>query len=160
VDFVFQIDVAGVVDIQKRLEDGADGHDSLAHGDLGLAAGGIGEVLDVEVVEARAGGVDGGDHVGAGADGVAEVDAEADARIHVLDGGEHVEGRGKVLVLGAVVVDGELDVVLLDELFQARKVLVGGRADGDGDARGLEVFELGTDVGVVVLVEGDVAVRR
>ena len=82
----------GYCDVDERLEDGADGHDSLAHGDLGLAAGGVGEVLDVEVVEARAGGVDGGDDVGTGAHGVAEVDAEADARVQVLDRGEDVEG--------------------------------------------------------------------
>ena len=46
----------------------------------------------MEVVEAGAGGVDGGDDVGACAHGVAEVDAEADAGVHVLDGGEDVEG--------------------------------------------------------------------
>src|ERR1035441_7205835 len=109
-------------------------------------------------MEARSGGLDGVHDVGSGADSVAQVDAEADARIQVLDSGEHVKGRGKVFVLGAVVVDGELDVVFLDEFFEARQVRVGGSADGDGDASGLEVFELGTDVGVVVLVEGDVAV--
>ena len=56
-----------------------------------------------------------------------------------------------------MVVDGELDVVLLDELLQTRQVLVGGCADGDGDAGGLEVLELGTNIRIVIFVEGDVA---
>jgi len=92
VDLVFEIDIAGVLDLEEGLEDGANRHDAFAHGDLGFAAGGIGEVLDVEVVEARAGGVDGGDNVGACAYGVAEVDAQADARVEILDCGEDVEG--------------------------------------------------------------------
>ena len=56
-----------------------------------------------------------------------------------------------------MVVDRELNVVFLDELLQARQVLVGGSADGDGDTGGLEVLKFGTDVGVVIFGEGDIA---
>ena len=92
VNLVFEIDVAGVANVDERLEDGADGHDALADGNLRFLGSGVGEILDMDVVEARAGGVDGGDDVGSGAQGVAEVDAEADARVQILDGGEDVEG--------------------------------------------------------------------
>ena len=114
-DLVFEVDEAGVLDVDEGLEDFADGYDAFADGDLAFAAGEVGEVLDVHVVEARACGVDGVDEVGVGAGGVAYVDAEADARVEILDGLEHVEGRGEELVFGAVVVDGDLDVVFLDE---------------------------------------------
>jgi len=64
--------------------------------------------------------------------GVAEVDAAADAGVHGLDGVEDVEGRGPLLIFGAVVVDGELDVVLLYELLHAWQDLSGGGSDDDG----------------------------
>ena len=86
----------------------------------------------MHVVEARAGGVNRVDEVGVGAGGVAYVDAEADARIEILDGLEHVEGRGKELVLGAVIVDGDLDVVLLDEALDPLERLGRGIAGDDG----------------------------
>src|SRR5271165_3395055 len=67
VDFVFEIDVALVVDGNQCLEDGVDRHDAIANRDLALLAVEVGEVLHVHVEEARADLLDGGDHVGAGA---------------------------------------------------------------------------------------------
>jgi hypothetical protein len=154
---VFEVDVARILDGDQRLEDSTYRHDAFADSDLGFAAVGVGKVLDMEIEEAWAGGVDRSYDVSPRTDGVAEVDAEADARVHLRDSFEDVEGRREVLVLRAVIMDGELDVVFLDKLFEARKVLVRWSADGDRDAGGLEVFEFGADIFVVVLGEGDIA---
>ena len=119
-------------------------------------AGEVGQVLHVHVVEARAGGVDGLDQVGVGARGVADIDAESDARIEILDGFEHVERRREELVLGPVIVDGDADVVFLDELLDPierfRRRVAG---DDDVDAGALAVFELGADVGFVIFGKVD-----
>ena len=54
--------------------------------------GGVGEILDMEVAEAGAGGVDGRNDVGSSAQGVAEVDAEVMRLVQILHRGEDVEG--------------------------------------------------------------------
>ena len=55
-----------------------------------------------------------------------------------------------------MIVDGDADVVFLDEFFDARKRLRSGVAgDDDGEAGTLGVFEFGAEVGVVIFVEGD-----
>ena len=110
----------------------------------------------MHVEEARTDCVDGLDDIGAGADAVAHVDAAAHARVHVLDGLEHVERRGPDLVFRPVVVDGDADVVLLDELFDARQSCGRGVAgDDDADAGALAVLELGADVVVFILGKVD-----
>ena len=51
-----------------------------------------------------------------------------------------------------MVVDGDADVVLLDEFLDARKSFEGGVAgDDDGDAGAFGIFEFGADVVVFVL---------
>ena len=74
--------------------------------------------------------------------------------IHILHGVEDVKGRGPEFVFGAVVVDGDADVVFLHEFFDERKGLRRGIAgDNDRDAGALAVFELAADVGIVGLCE-------
>ena len=55
VDLVFEVDVAGIVNLHERLEDGADRHDAFSDGDLRFLGSSVGEVLDMDVVEAGAG---------------------------------------------------------------------------------------------------------
>jgi hypothetical protein len=96
--------------------------------------------------------VNGLDNVGSGAHGVANVDAAAHARVHVLDRFEHIERGREHLVLGAVVVDGDANVVFLDEFFHARKRCRSRVAgDDDGDAGALGIFKLAADIVVFVL---------
>ena len=60
------------------------------------------------------------------------------------------------LIFGAVIVDGDADVVLLHEFFETRKGFGCGIArDDDVDASTLRVFEFGAHVGVVVFGEGN-----
>ena len=106
-DLVFQVDEALVFGGDECLEDFGDGNDTFADGDLAFLCGEVGEVFGVEVEEARADGVDRFDDIGTGADAVADVDAAADAGVHVADDLEDVEGRVPDGVFGAVVVDSE-----------------------------------------------------
>ena len=100
--------------------------------------------------------MDGLDDVGTCPHAVAHIDAAAHARIHRLYKLQHVEWRWKDFVLWPVIVDGDLDVVFLHELFHARQR--GGRwipGNDDLDAGSLAVFELGADIVVIVLLEVD-----
>ena len=45
--------------------------------------------------------------------GIADVHAEADARVYPFDGGESRLRRGEMLVRGSVIVERDLDVVFL-----------------------------------------------
>jgi hypothetical protein len=155
VDLVLEVDVAFVADVDESAEDGRDRHDAVAYSDLAFFDLTVGEVLDVHGVQAGAGFLDGDNRVRSRAHSVADVDAASDAGVHVLDGFEDIERRGPLFVFGAVVVDGELDVVLLYELFDAWQDLSGGGADDDGDTGRFDVVELGTDVIVVVFIEVD-----
>jgi len=120
-DLVLKIDIAGVLDGDEGFEYLGDGHDARADGYLAVLGVGSGKVFHVHVEEAGAGFVDGVDYVGSGAHGVADVDAAAHAWIHALHCSEDGKRRGPDLVLRAVVVDGETDVIFLDELFDGRE---------------------------------------
>jgi hypothetical protein len=61
------------------------------------------------------------------------VGAGADPGILAVDAGEHGFGQ-VVLGRGGVIMDGDLDVVFLDQLLEESKVVVGGFADDDPDA--------------------------
>ena len=64
---------------------------------------------------------------------------------------ENVQRRRPELVLGSVVVDGDADVVFLDELLQAGQRLGSGIAGHDhADAGALAILELGADIGVFI----------
>lgn len=157
VDFVFEHDAAGVVNFLEVFEDGDDGEDAVADVALGVFAEGIFEVLDVHVEEAGAGELEGFEDVLAGAGFVADVAAYADAGVHIFHHGEGIAAGGEVFVFGAVVVDGDFDVVLFDEFFEHGESFVGGGGDDEGHAGAFGVFEVGADVVIVFLVEGDSA---
>jgi len=55
----------------------------------------------------------------AGAHGVADIDAAADARVGILERLQNIERRGPQLILRTVIVDGDADVIFLDELLDA-----------------------------------------
>ncbi len=99
------------------------------------------------------------DRVDPGPGGVADVDAEADPGVERLDGLPDVEGRRPDLVLGAVVVDRELDVVFLDELVEDRHRLLLGAANDGRDAGVLGVLE-GRPDARLVLTHADVAAAQ
>ena len=67
------------------------------------------------------------------------------------------KGDGKFLSSGPWLWMASLMLYSLTNFSRRGRFCVGGRADGDGDAGGLEVLEFGTDVVVGVLGEGDVA---
>ena len=93
-------------------------------------------------------------HIRSRAHGMAYIDAAADAGIGSFERLENVQRRRPELVLGSVVVDGDADVVFLDELLQAGQRLRGGIAGDDhADAGTLAVLELGADVGVFILAK-------
>ena len=69
-----------------------------------------------------------------------EVGAGPDPLVAALDGPQHVHHL-VVAVLRAVVVDGDPDVELLDELVEARERLGGGVGRDRGDAGGLGELE-------------------
>ena len=68
---------------------------------------------------------------------------------------EDVGGGGPEFVLGAVVVDGDTDVVPLDEALEAGENFRCGRGDEHADAGAPGVVELAADVVGVVLWKGD-----
>lgn len=92
VDFVLEIDVAGVADCCERPEDFAHGHEAVTNSYLAGFVVEVREVFHVHIEEARAGGMYGLDNVSPGADGVPDVDAAAQARVEILDSFEGVEG--------------------------------------------------------------------
>ena len=65
--------------------------------------------------------------------------------------------RGREGVLWAVIVHGNVDVVLLDKLLELRQRDLAGSTHHQRHAGEPGIFELVTDVGLVVLVEVDVA---
>src|SRR4029077_17467924 len=87
---------------------------------------------------------------------VAYVYADAAARIHVLKDLQRVL-RGREVVFWAVIVHGNLDVVLLDKLRQLRQRDLSGRTHKQRHAGEPGIFELVPNVGLVVLVEVHIA---
>jgi len=75
--------------------------------------------------------VDGLNNIGAGTNGVADVDAAPDARSKFFTAFNTSSGECQIL-FPAVIVDGEADVVLLHEFFNARQSFRCGVA-GDND---------------------------
>ena len=105
--------------------------------------------MDIE--EPRANFVNRLHHIRSRAHSMAHINAAADAGIGPFERLENVQRRRPELILGAVVVDGDTDVVFLDELLQARQRLGGGIAGHDhADAGALAILKLGADVGVFI----------
>ena len=110
--------------------------------------------MDVE--QAGACFADGLNDVGAGASGVADIDAAAHAWVHIFHRFQYVLRGMPELIFWAVIVDGETDVVFLYEFLDARESFRRGVAgDNYRDSGSLAVFELAADVGVFVFGEID-----
>src|ERR1700722_398534 len=131
-NLVFEIDKALIVGLDKGFKDFPKGHDASADRNLTILIMKIGEVFYMHVEQARADLVNGLNNVGSGTHGVADVNAAAHARVHVLDCLKHIERRREHLVLGAVVVNGDAYVVLLYEFLHTRK-RCRGRDAGDNE---------------------------
>src|SRR6185437_1131222 len=106
------------------------------------------EVFHVDVKQARSCGPNRPDDVRSSPSGMADVNATSHARVHVANRSEHIEWGREDFVFGTVVVDGDANVVLLDEFFDTRQAF-GRRVSGDDDANAgaFAVFKLGLDVG-------------
>src|SRR5256885_5305253 len=112
VDLVFQVDVTLIPDGLELLENRGDGDRSLADDALTGFGRQIAQVLGVHVEQSWARICDRPYDVGARPDGVSDVDAQPHPAIHVAYVFQGVVRRREVLVLGPVVVEGDLDVVL------------------------------------------------
>ncbi len=73
--------------------------------------------MDVE--QAGPGFVDGPNDVGAGANGVADIYAAADAWVQTFYSFQDIERRVPQLIFRPVIVDGEFDRVFADEFFDS-----------------------------------------
>jgi hypothetical protein len=90
-DFVFEIDETFVLLGDQSFKYFADGHEAVTDGDLAVFRLEVREVLYVHVMQAGADFVDGLDDIGAGTNGVADVNAAADTRIQTLYGFQDIE---------------------------------------------------------------------
>src|SRR5205823_13474876 len=155
VDLVLEVDVAPVADRLQLLEDLGYRDGALAHDALTLLYFQVAQVLRVHVEEARPRVRDRLHLVGARAYGVPDVDAQPHASVHAADVLQGVVRGREVLVLGAVVVDGDRDVILPGEPLDARQ---DPRVRVDRDERhagALRVREVLLHVLVAVPLEGD-----
>jgi len=154
-DLVFQVDVAGITYVDECLKDAAYRHDAITYGNLAVFFCSVGEVLHVDVEESWAGFANRYYDVGSGAHRVTHVDAAADARIHVADCGEDIQGGGEVLIFWSMIVNADPDVVFLYKFFQTGQHLMGGSTHDQRYARSLAVFEFLSDVLILVRCESD-----
>src|SRR5271156_5617047 len=155
-NLVLQIDEALVVRCNERFKHLAQRHNAFSYRDLALFALEVREVLHVHVEQSRSYFVDRLDHICASADCMSHIDAATDARIHRLNCLQHIQGRMPQLVLGAMIVNRDADVVLLYEFLNSRERFR-SRVPGDNnsDAGSLAVFELGADVCILIFREID-----
>ncbi len=129
----------------------------MSDGDLAAAVSEVGQVFDVDIVEPVAGRLDLLDDVHACPQSVADVVAEAHARVHVLDVLEYARAVGEVVVLGPVVVDRDLEVEADGVLFNELQVRVRRSADDDRDAAVLAVLQVPHDEAFVLGLQANVA---
>src|SRR5260370_15115180 len=146
-NLIFEVHKSLVVGRDECLEDLANRHDSLTHGDLALFALEAGQVLHMHVVQPRTHLMDGLDHIDPGTHRVPDIDAAPDARVVLLHPLQHVQRGVPQLVLRSMIVDRESNVILLHEFFDAWKSLR-RRITGDDDpnTRSLAVFELAANI--------------
>src|SRR5437899_7866462 len=146
-NLIFQIDEALVPCRDEGFKHLPHWHDAVSHCDLALFALEVRKVLHVYVKEPWACFVDRLNDIRAGADRMPDIDAAADARIHTLHGPQDIQWRMPQLVLGAVIVDRDPDVVFLYEFLDSRQSLRCRVArDNNADSRSLAVFELVADI--------------
>jgi len=117
---------------------------------------GVFDILEVATVDTALEAFDGLDGVLAAAEVVAGIDAGTDANVVILDGIDDVVDF-VVIGLGAVIVNGDVDLVFLDELieeFEGFLGLLGVGAEGF-DADGLGVIEILTGLGFIFIEAED-----
>src|SRR5450432_266120 len=164
VDLVFQVHAALEIHFLELLEDGRERHDAFAAvalaGDGLVARGAVlkeAQILDVQLEEALAGEGNALDNIDAGTGGVADIDAEADERVHIPDHFQDRLRRGEILLFGAVVVDGEPDFIFLCKFFHGLDTRAGGNAYSLGKTQILDVFEALANIVGVVFRKGEIA---
>src|SRR5947207_9160069 len=153
VDLVLQVDVATVSDRLELFQDRGDGDGALADDALTPLRRQIAQVLGVHVEEPWARVRDRPHDVGAGAYGVTDIDAQPHPSIHAPDVLQGVVRGREVLVLGAVVVERDLDVVLLGEALDAGQQRRCGVRGDQRHAGGPRVREVFLHSRIAVLVE-------
>src|SRR6266478_4412234 len=155
-NLIFQIDQALVPCRDEGFKHLPHWHDAVSHRDLALFALEVREVLHVYVKEPWTCFVDRLNDIRAGADRMPDIDAAPDARIHTLHGPQDIQWRMPQLVLGAVIVDRDPDVVFLYDFLDSRQSLrCRVASDNNADSRPLAVFELAADIGIFILREID-----
>src|SRR5580700_902498 len=154
VDLVFEVDPPPVANGDERKKDVVDRHDALADSDLAVYARKVGKVLHVDVEDAGTDGAYRLRHISARPRSVSNVNATADARVQIANVFENVERAGPEFVFRTMVMDCDLDIVFLNELFNARQC--GGRwiaGHDDFDPSTLAVFKLCADIVVFIFWE-------
>src|SRR5690606_26209491 len=91
--------------------------------------------------------------VDAGAGRVSYIHTQADARVHVADDGQRIGRAGEMFVFGAVVVDGDADVVFLHHRLDERQRGSGRRDDHHRHTALLRILEVAADVAFVFLMQ-------
>ena len=94
--------------------------------------------------------------IDAGAGGVADIDAETNAAIILLDRAHYVIGGGELLILRAMVVDGKADVELPDQFVEDRNKLFLWCADHGSDTDVACILEGAADLRLIA-PQADVA---
>src|SRR5580704_9536617 len=121
---------------------------------LAVFAPEVREVLHVHIEQPWACFVDHLNHIRAGANCMPDVDAAADARIHILHRLQYIQRRTPQLVLGPVIVDRNTNVVLLYKLLNSlQSFRCGVSGDNHADTRSFAVFEFGPYIRIFVLGE-------
>ena len=106
----------------------------------------------MHVVQPRPHLVNSFDHVDAGTHRMPDVDTATDARIVLLHPFQHIQRGVPQLILRPMVMNGQADVILLHEFFDAWKRLR-SRVSGDnhGNSSALAVFKLAANILIFVL---------
>src|SRR5580700_3670835 len=153
-NLILQIDETLVLYRVKSFKNLLQRHDAFSYCHLALLALEVREVLHVYVKQPRAHLMDGLNHVRARANGMPDIYAAPDARIQTLYRFQYIQRRMPQLILRAVIVDRDTDVVFLYELFNPRQSLRRGVArDNQANPCPPAVFEFAPDVGIVIFRE-------
>src|SRR5258708_37633352 len=96
-------------------------NEEVTKGHLAIFAMEVHEIIHMYVKQSRTGFVDRPNHVSSGTSRMPDVDAAPKARIHTPYRLQYIQRRRPYLVFRSVIVDRDMDVVLLYELFDSRQ---------------------------------------
>ena len=100
--------------------------------------------------------MDGLHHIGTGAHCMSYINAASNARVHVFDVLQNIQRRMPQLVLGAMIVDGNANVVLLHEFLDAWQGFRRRVPSNDyWNSRPFAVLKLAANIFAFVLCEVD-----